>query len=80
MPGNPTTRAVLNITPRVQVLKNQILTQNLSYNYYYPKPKYLIIGYMDPSGYRVPVYTANPWAAIPSTCRGLPDCLVEQPV
>ena len=27
-----------------------ILTQNLYYNYYYPKPKYLIIGYMDPLG------------------------------
>ena len=28
--------------------KYHILTQNLYYNYYYPKPKYLIIGYMDP--------------------------------
>ena len=27
---------------------NHILTQNLYYNYYYPTPKYLIIGYMDP--------------------------------
>ena len=27
---------------------NHILTQNLYYTYYYPKPKYLIIGYMDP--------------------------------
>ena len=25
-----------------------ILTQNLYHNYYYPKPKYLIVGYMDP--------------------------------
>ena len=25
-----------------------MLTQNLHYNYYYPKPKYLIIGYLDP--------------------------------
>ena len=33
---------------RVQVPNNQILTQNLYYNYYYPRPKYLIIGYMDP--------------------------------
>ena len=35
---------------RVQVPNNHILTQNLYYNYYYPKPKYLIIGYMDPLG------------------------------
>ena len=33
---------------RVQVFNNDILTQNLEYSYYYPKPKYLIIGYMDP--------------------------------
>ena len=37
-------------TPRVQVPNNHILTQNLYYNYYYPNPKYLIIGYMDPLG------------------------------
>ena len=30
--------------------KNHILTGNLYYNYYYPKPKYLIIGYLDPLG------------------------------
>ena len=35
---------------RVQVLNNHILTQNQYSNYYYPKPKYLIIGYMDPLG------------------------------
>ena len=35
---------------KVQVLNNHILTQNLYYNYYYPKPKYLIIGYLDPLG------------------------------
>ena len=35
---------------RVQVPKNHILTQNLYENYYYPNPKYLIIGYMDPLG------------------------------
>ena len=29
---------------------NHILTQNLYYNCYYPNPKYLIIGYMDPWG------------------------------
>ena len=35
---------------RVQVPNNHILTQNLYYNYYYPNPKYLIIGYLDPYG------------------------------
>ena len=39
-------------TLRVQVPNNHILTQNLYYNSYYPKPKYLIIGYMDPLGYK----------------------------
>ena len=39
------------VTLRVQVPNNHILTQNLYYKYYYPKPKYLIIGYMDPLGY-----------------------------
>ena len=38
---------------RVQVPNNHILTQNLYYNYYYPKPKYPIIGYMDPLGLNV---------------------------
>ena len=34
---------------RVQVPNNHILTQKpVLYNYYYPKPKYLIIGYLDP--------------------------------
>ena len=37
-------------TLRVQVPNNHILTQHLYYNYYYPKPKYIIIGYMDPLG------------------------------
>ena len=37
-------------TLRVQVPNNHTLTQNLYYNYYYPRPKYLIIGYMDPLG------------------------------
>ena len=36
------------LTLRVQVPNNHILTQNLYYNYYYPKPKYPNIGYMDP--------------------------------
>ena len=42
--------ATLDIPLRVQVPNNHILTQNLYYNYYYPNPKYLIIGYMDPLG------------------------------
>ena len=33
---------------RVQVPKNHMLNQNLYYDYYYPKPKYLIIGYLGP--------------------------------
>ena len=37
-------------TLRVQVSNNHILTQNQYYNYYYPKPKYLTIGYLDPLG------------------------------
>ena len=37
---------------RVQVPNNHILTKNLYYNYYYPNPKYLNIGYMDPEGMR----------------------------
>ena len=41
-------------TLRVQVPNNHILTQNLYYNYYYPNPKYLILGYMDPLGHRRP--------------------------
>ena len=40
----------LRFTLRVQVPKNHILTQNLYYNYYYPKPKYQNIGYLDPLG------------------------------
>ena len=39
------------ITLRVQVPNNHILTQNLCHNFYYQKPKYLIIWYMDPLGY-----------------------------
>ena len=42
---------VSQLTLRVQVPKNHILTPHLLYyNYYYPKPEYLIIGYMDPLG------------------------------
>ena len=36
------------IALRVQVRNSHILTQNLHYNYYYPIPKYLMIGYLDP--------------------------------
>ena len=36
------------LTLRVQVPNNHILTQNLYYHYYYPNPKYLNIGYLDP--------------------------------
>ena len=42
--------ATASVTLRVQVLNNHMLTQNQFYNYFYPKPKYLIIGYMDPLG------------------------------
>ena len=34
-------------TLKVQVPNNHAHTQNLYYNYYYPDPKYLIIGYME---------------------------------
>ena len=38
-------------TLRVQVHNNHVIfTQSLYYNYYYPKPKYLILGYLDPLG------------------------------
>ena len=38
------------IVPSVQVPNNHILAQNLYYNYYCPKPKYLNVRYMDPLG------------------------------
>ena len=39
------------LTLRVQVPNNHIMpTRNLYSNSYYPKPKYLIIGYIDPLG------------------------------
>ena len=41
-------RLCLQVTLRVQVPNNHILTQNLYYNYYYPNLKYPNIGYMDP--------------------------------
>ena len=45
-----TLSSITSLTLRVQVPNNHILTQNLYYNYYYPKPKYQIIGYLDPLG------------------------------
>ena len=41
------------LTLRVQVASHHILTQHLYYNDYYPEPKYLIIGYLDPLGFKV---------------------------
>ena len=41
---------ICDVSFRVQVLNNQILTQKQYYNYYYPNPKYPIIGYVDPLG------------------------------
>ena len=38
------------VSLRVQVPNNHLLTQNLYYNHYYPKTKYLIVGYLDPVG------------------------------
>ena len=35
-------------SPRVQVPNDHIRTQNQYYDYYFPKPKYLVIGYNDP--------------------------------
>ena len=52
---------------------NHVLTQNLYYNYYYPNPKYQIIGYMDPLGNIVTavVYRdcAGVWLVTPTTYR-----------
>ena len=39
-----------DLTLRVQVPNNHILTQNLFYNHYYQNPEYQIVGYMDPKG------------------------------
>ena len=38
------------VTQGVQIPNHHILTQNLYHNSYYPKPTYLIIGYLDPLG------------------------------
>ena len=39
---------IYDVTLRFQVPNNHVLTQSLYYNYYYPKPKYLMIGYLGP--------------------------------
>ena len=49
-------QALNSFSLRVTVPNNHILTQNLYYNYYYPNPKYLIIGYMDTKPY-ISLYT-----------------------
>ena len=38
----------LRLSLSVQVPNNHILTQHLYYNYCYPRPQYLIIGYLNP--------------------------------
>ena len=43
--GPPNGFCMRHVTLRVQV--PNILTQNLYYDSYYPKPKYPIIGYLD---------------------------------
>ena len=50
------------LSQRVQVPNNHILTPNLYYNYYHPNPKYLIIGYMDPQGFKYFIQTSSPGA------------------
>ena len=46
-------------TLRVRVPNNHILTQSLYYNSYYPRPKDLIIGHMDPRGGEHPLMLWN---------------------
>ena len=43
-------RVTVENCPQGPSTNNHILTQNLYYNYYYPNPKYLVIGYMNPLG------------------------------
>ena len=47
----------MGVTLRVQVLNNHTLTHNLYYNSYYPNPKYLDIGYLDPYKVILELYT-----------------------
>ena len=65
-------------TLRVQVPNNHILTQNLYYNYYYPKPKYLIIGYMDPLGYIYIYMYSHPEVRCTSCSSGLLNLGLEE--
>ena len=44
---------IRQVSLRVQVYNPHLLTQNLFSNCYYPNPMYLIIGCMDPLGYKV---------------------------
>ena len=55
---------------RVQVPNNHILAQNLYYNYDYPNPKYLIIGYMDPLGNKLRFSSATDIARCTESCLG----------
>ena len=41
---------MVEVALRIQVPDNHLHTPNLYYNYHYPKPKYLIIGYVDTLG------------------------------
>ena len=50
---------------RVQVPNNHIPTPNLYYNYCYTKPKYQIIGYMDPLGTMSPGENHGAFAMLP---------------
>ena len=57
---------LMSKTPlRVQVTNNHMLTQNLYYNYYYPKPKYLTIGYLDHLGSPVGHLPGRIWQRTP---------------
>ena len=40
----------MHIGDYIQVPCNHLLAQKMYHTYYCPKPKYLIIGYMDPLG------------------------------
>ena len=67
---------------RVQVPNNQRLTVNLYYNYYYPKPKYLIIGNLDPLGVPEDLHSEdlNRNSAPPGPLRyGYPQLQLHQP-
>ena len=72
------------VSLRVQEPNNHILTQNLYYNYYYPKPKYLIIGYMDPLGLfpqnlRSQLWTPNPKPTKPTPFPFTPRLQTQPP-